>query len=112
MYLVGTDWYIGIYQSIISIGLYMRGDPCYGSSEVILWKDSYLPCIAMALTPCLPDIMTTSTPNFPLNLDIHPSTQPLVNDNKERIPADLDAIFGSKAQERAIREYGIAGRVW
>jgi len=54
--------------------------------------------------------MTSSvyTPNFPLNLDIHPSNQPLVTDSRP----DLDANFGSKAQEQAIREYGIAGRVW
>ena len=50
-------------------------------------------------------------PNFPLNLDIHPSTIPT-----EQIAtlADvrLDAHFGSAAQEAAIVQYGIAGRVW
>jgi len=48
--------------------------------------------------------MTAPNPNFPLNLDIHPSTNSIAN--------AADANFGSVAQEMAIRQYDIAGRVW
>ena len=47
-----------------------------------------------------------SHPNFPEFLDIAPSRTP--ND----LPAQLQDTFGSRAQEDAIRVYGIAGRVW
>ena len=44
-----------------------------------------------------------NTPNFPLNLDVHPSTQALVTDSRERMPpSGLDANSGSKAQEQAV----------
>ena len=43
-------------------------------------------------------------PNFPLNLDIHPSSQPS--------HLEYDRNYSFEAQEIAIRKYGIAGRVW
>lgn len=42
-------------------------------------------------------------PNFPANLDIRPSTR------SETHATDAFDFF---SQEEAIREYGIAGRVW
>ncbi|KAF8968054.1 hypothetical protein BDZ97DRAFT_1903028 [Flammula alnicola] len=50
-------------------------------------------------------------PNFPLNLDIHPSL-PISHSSLLGDATDLDANFDSLAQELAIRQYGIAGRVW
>ncbi|KAF8905072.1 hypothetical protein CPB84DRAFT_637208 [Gymnopilus junonius] len=47
--------------------------------------------------------------NFPFNLRIHPSSPPTYSSDKCLID---DTNFGSHAQERAIRQYGIAGRVW
>lgn len=47
-------------------------------------------------------------PNFPPNLDIHP----LVHRDHERTGSGSDRKFDASAQEKAIREYGIAGRVW
>ena len=47
-----------------------------------------------------------SHPNFPEFLDIAPSQIP------NSLPSQLQDTFGSHAQEDAIREYGIAGRVW
>ncbi|PPQ89324.1 hypothetical protein CVT25_003161 [Psilocybe cyanescens] len=56
-------------------------------------------------------VSADSNPNFPQNLQIHPS-----NPHSSRYlnaAHDLDeAKFGSEAQELAIRKYGIAGRVW
>ncbi|PPR02597.1 hypothetical protein CVT24_002168 [Panaeolus cyanescens] len=49
--------------------------------------------------------MNFSNPNFPKNLDIHPS-------KPQSSSIDLGDAFGSLAQEEAIRQYGIAGRVW
>jgi hypothetical protein len=51
---------------------------------------------------------TCSNPNFPVNLDIHPSkpSQDLYSNHIDK------AAFGSLAQELAILQYGIAGRVW
>ncbi|KAJ3512959.1 hypothetical protein NLJ89_g3228 [Agrocybe chaxingu] len=48
-----------------------------------------------------------SNPNFPANLDIHASTGTISHH-----PDHLDAHFSAEAQETAIRQYGIAGRVW
>jgi hypothetical protein len=45
-------------------------------------------------------------PNFPEFLDIAPSRVP------NSLPSQLQDTFGSRAQEDAIRVYGIAGRVW
>ncbi|KAF8150702.1 putative methyltransferase-domain-containing protein [Crassisporium funariophilum] len=56
-------------------------------------------------------IESLRNPNFPLDLDIHPSHstiyQPLNLNLKE-----FEINYGSSAQEDAIRRYGIAGRVW
>ncbi|KAH9481698.1 hypothetical protein JR316_0006225 [Psilocybe cubensis] len=56
-------------------------------------------------------VMPPSNPNFPKNLQIHPSnprSSRYTNANQ-----DLDEEkFGPEAQELAIRKYGIAGRVW
>lgn len=41
-------------------------------------------------------------PNFPLNLDIKPSS----------LSDDAQRSFGTDAQTVSIRTYGIAGRVW
>lgn len=51
-------------------------------------------------------------PNFPLHLDIHPSTIPTVHSATFIDARTLDTRFGSVAQEAAIIQYGIAGRVW
>ena len=50
------------------------------------------------------NLLPPRNPNFPLDLDIHPSTNQTVNDS--------DSSFGLVAQELAIRHYGVAGRVW
>ena len=42
-------------------------------------------------------------PNFPLDLNIHPLLD---------ATSDTDIRFDCKAQEGAIRTYGIAGRIW
>ncbi|CAA7267042.1 unnamed protein product [Cyclocybe aegerita] len=49
----------------------------------------------------------TPNPNFPANLDIHASTG-----THSHLSDHLDTRFGTNAQETAIRQYGIAGRVW
>jgi hypothetical protein len=55
----------------------------------------------------------STNPNFPVNLDIYPSAIPIPTHSKIRSDANqLDAAFGPAAQELAIRQYGIAGRVW
>ena len=46
-------------------------------------------------------------PNFPSNLNIHPSSYESQLDSTE-----YDKIYSFQAQELAIRKYGIAGRVW
>lgn len=46
-----------------------------------------------------------ANPNFPANLDIRPSVQ-------QTAGSDSDRKFDVSAQQEAIREYGIAGRVW
>lgn len=46
-------------------------------------------------------------PNFPINLDIHPSTHSRITHL-----GILNGNFGFDEQKIAIREYGIAGRVW
>ncbi|KAH8101007.1 putative methyltransferase-domain-containing protein [Cristinia sonorae] len=46
-------------------------------------------------------------PNFPADLDIRPLVNATTNDS-----SDADRNFNASAQEEAIREYGIAGRVW
>jgi hypothetical protein len=47
-------------------------------------------------------------PNFPLNLNIHPSNPIKYQQNS----TEYDEIYSFQAQELAIRKYGIAGRVW
>ncbi|KAF9480511.1 hypothetical protein BDN70DRAFT_905714 [Pholiota conissans] len=55
----------------------------------------------------------SSNPNFPHNLDIHPSAIPISAQSRLQNDAPhLEAAFGSAAQEVAIQQYGIAGRVW
>ncbi|KJA16427.1 hypothetical protein HYPSUDRAFT_193151 [Hypholoma sublateritium FD-334 SS-4] len=51
-------------------------------------------------------------PNFPLHLNIHPSTIPTAHSATFADAATLDAQFGCAAQEASILQYGIAGRVW
>ncbi|TCD63203.1 hypothetical protein EIP91_005842 [Steccherinum ochraceum] len=48
-----------------------------------------------------------TNPNFPSNLDIRPNAQEIVT-----AESGSDRKFDASAQEEAIREYGIAGRVW
>jgi len=48
--------------------------------------------------------MGTANPNFPADLDIRPLTHASASNS--------DRKFDASAQEEAIREYGIAGRVW
>ncbi|KAF8202206.1 hypothetical protein BJ912DRAFT_842562 [Pholiota molesta] len=52
----------------------------------------------------------STNPNFPVNLDIYPSAIPIPTQSSDA--NQLDAAFGPAAQELAIRQYGIAGRVW
>lgn len=49
--------------------------------------------------------MSLQNPNFPKNLDIRPS-------KPQGSSSDLGDAFNTLAQEDAIRQYGIAGRVW
>lgn len=52
----------------------------------------------------LPMLDNEYHPNFPKELDIEPQTL-----NSKEIEDDA---FGTESQREAIREYGIAGRVW
>ncbi|KAF9477991.1 hypothetical protein BDN70DRAFT_74852 [Pholiota conissans] len=52
-------------------------------------------------------------PNFPHNLDIHPSAIPISAQSRlQKDAPHFEAAFGSAAQEVAILQYVIAGRVW
>ena len=66
--------------------------------------NALIPVVATE-SPCM---SACSNPNFPVNLDIHPSkpSQDLYCDHIDK------SAFGSLAQELAILQYGIAGRVW
>lgn len=52
-------------------------------------------------------------PNFPDNLDIKPSVAPNVHVRTILgSEAQISSVFDASSQERAIRKYGIAGRIW
>lgn len=48
-------------------------------------------------------------PNFPADLNIFPSA---TTTTKSSVPHNLGDAFGRAAQELAILQYGIAGKVW
>ncbi|TFK40189.1 putative methyltransferase-domain-containing protein [Crucibulum laeve] len=54
-------------------------------------------------------VMESRNPNFPENMDILPSSRPRGILHDHQLGSD---VFGTQAQEDAIRDYGIAGRVW
>lgn len=70
---------------------------CSCAVEFVVFSDSIRP-------PLVTLAVMATNPNFPVNLDI----KPLHNLNDSHVLESFDL----PAQEAAIREYGIAGRVW
>lgn len=68
-----------------------EGSPGPHTTRNLIWL--YIP---------LPPQPMQDNPNFPLNLEINPSEETFSHPD----------IFGASAQKSAIKEYGIAGRVW